>query len=495
MYNNGTLIYAGSNQQNTNPKEWPLASGPRNVTFNNNTLNGVVLNTTQTLNINSGVATVNGWLDFNGNKIGGTGTFVLNGPSAVNSFTGNTGIGSNIITNISAIGTVTIGMPVTGPGIPNSSFIIYIDPLNANNITLNTAATAIGTDADFTAGSRGGLKVNLTGGIDAHVQVSSTKTYNAGANYIFNTPTTGNQIYPAFPTTGILNYSPAWNVTFNAGINNRVIMGAGHDLKINNDLTLNTGIFVTNNNLITWDNNGGVLTSPNTPWVAHDNSYANSFIAICDNAGTPLTILDGTKGFRINNVDATNIYFPVAATFNPVGPGLPATPNRMMLNNEGPVNNFTTVINIGDILHTPSPVVERVWYVVPENAGDSKVTMRLYFTKRDPAIYPAGQNEVESGFDYTKLQLVQEDDSIFVRIANGADSLQFLGGFANNVDEIYGQYTVGISKDVNGNADGINYFTRFSVINAGGVILPVKIVDFKAYPQGDKGKDRMEEPG
>ena len=160
----------------------------------------------------------------------------------------------------------------------------------------------------------------------------------------------------------------------------------------------------------------------------------------------------------------------------------------MMLNNHGDVNNYTVVINIGDILHTPKPVVERIWYVNPQNAGNSKLTMKLFFTKRDQFNYPVGQNEVESGFDYNALQLVQEEGNVFTRIANGADSLTLASfpGSDNNVDELYGQYTVGISKDALGNVNGINDFTRYSVVNASTIILPVKMVDFKAYPQGDK---------
>ena len=488
---NVTLIYAGNALQVTDAsKELPATSGPRNIVFNNYSNAGVQLSSNISVGNTAGIATVNGWLDFNGKTITGPnnigGLFTLNGLTSI-TLTGTATAGSNIISNI-ITSAIKIGMQVTGAGIPANAAVDYIDPLNPKTVRLNVAATASGSvSLDF--GYRGGLMISMPNGVDGHVQVKGSKIYNAGANYIFNVPTTGNKISPAFPTVGnILNYSPAWNVTFNAGIKNLVVMNAGRDLKIDHDLTMTTGIFVTNNNLVTWSNNGGVLTAPNMPWIAHNYSYKNSFIAICDEAGVPLTTLDGSKGFRINNLGAKDTYFPIGVSFLPAGPGLDPAPNRMMLNNHGEVNNYTVVINIGDILHTPKPVVERIWYVNPQNAGNSKLTMKLFFTKRDQFNYPVGQNEVESGFDYNALQLVQEEGDVFTRIANGADSLTLASfpGSDNNVDELFGQYTVGISKDPLGNANGINDFTRYSVVNAGTIILPVKMVDFKAYPQADK---------
>jgi hypothetical protein len=49
---------------------------------------------------------------------------------------------------------------------------------------------------------------------------------------------------------------------------------------------------------------------------------------------------------------------------------------------------------------------------------------------------------------------------------------------------VYGQYTVGISPDFVGNTNGIYQFNRFSLTNPGGILLPVKIINFKAYQQG-----------
>ncbi len=42
-------------------------------------------------------------------------------------------------------------------------------------------------------------------------------------------------------------------------------------------------------------------------------------------------------------------------------------------------------------------------------------------------------------------------------------------------------YTKGISPDLNNNKNGIIGFYRFSIVNAASIILPVKLINFKAY--------------
>jgi len=62
-------------------------------------------------------------------------------------------------------------------------------------------------------------------------------------------------------------------------------------------------VLATGNNLVTWNNNGGALNGPSNsiPWTAGSgNKYADSYIATCDAAGTPLTVtwpFSGTYGF------------------------------------------------------------------------------------------------------------------------------------------------------------------------------------------------------
>ncbi len=270
-----------------------------------------------------------------------------------------------------------------------------------------------------------------------------------------------------------------------------------------NNLTLTKGIVTTGTNLFTW-NNTGTLTSPNNPWVAHTASYADSYIATCDASGTPLTVANATTpltssyGFMIKNIGTggtiTEVYFPVGATYLTSGTGVATpAPNRMSIKNTGVADNFNVVVTYGDIGGTPQPKVNRIWYV---NSGLStnKVTMKLFFTERTTSNWPLIENEVEnlpSPFDYTNMILVEKDyvaaNNNFIAIASGTDVQNFPNGTYNN-EEVYGLYTVGVSADVAGNKNGITQFNRFTITNPGGIILPVTIVNLKAYQQNSDVK-------
>lgn len=486
------LIYAGSSAQTTTDDEWPSVNPPTNITFNNYA--GVSLTSSSYNQLSSGgTATVNGWLDFNGRYISGAGNFTLNGLTSVASITGNTASSSATITNVSSTTNLAIGMLVTGTNIPAGSYIIYINPLVPNSIMLNNTATGTATGVALTMNIRGGLKVSMphgigdgtTGSSGAHVQVTGTKIYNSGASYVFNTPTSGTTISPAFPTVGTLNYSPAWDVTISAGVGNKVIMNStagSSNLVISDNLTLTTGIWVTNNNLITWANSGGTITAPNTPWVANSTGFNDSYICTCNASGVEITPT-GSNGFRINNVGSgTNVYFPVGTDF--------VSSNRMMINNSGTTDNFTVVVGKGDIgLGIATlPRVNRIWYVSEGSAGSSTVTMRLFFTKRNwsTSVFGVGQDEVENGFLYSDPHLVQRISSgQFYNTAAGSDVVNFssIATYPYNT-ELYGLYTRGVSTDLGGGTNGITTFYRFSILNTGGIILPVTIINFNAYQKG-----------
>ena len=488
----GTLNYGGNVQQVTSAKELPTTNGPRSIIFNNYSAQGVQLSANVTL---AGTASVAGWLDYNSRTIGGTGTFTLNGLNN-KSPRGNTTTGSNYLTNLVFTGSLEIGMQVSGTGIPANSYIVFIDPLVPNSVTLNNNATATGSNIQFDMNLRGGLMVNLAGGVDAHVIVTGTKTYNSGASYIFKTPNTGVQIYPAFPTVGTLNYSPAYDVTIQAGLLNRVIMGNAHDLEVAHDLNLTSGVFVTNNNLITWSNSGGVLSTPEATYTANSTNYTNSFIATCDLSGVPLNVASatsafaGNKGFRIKNVGNSNTYFPVGASYLTAGTAITTpSPNRMMINNQsGTPHDYTVVVNYGDIGYTygggGSWRVNRIWYV-KSSAATGKATMRLFFTKRNWVNWGTGENEVEAGFVYAKPALIQKDYSVgngnFLNLSGVGDITDFTGSADNT--EIYGQYTIGVSNSL---TNGLEQFNRFSIVNPDAIILPVSVVNLKAYKTGNK---------
>lgn len=479
--NSAILNYAGNTVQNTSIKEIPVSNGPRNIAFSNYSSEGVILTAGIAVPVATS-ATVFGWLDFNGQQITGTGSFTLNGGNT-RTPRGSTSAGSNIITNVTSLFGLSIGMAVSSTELPPNTYIIYIDPLVPNSITLNNNAIATATISNLTIVTRGGLKVNRPGGITEHVAVTGTKTYNPDANYIFNVPVSGNQIYPAFPTTGVLNFSPAHDLTIQSGISNRVIMGTSQSLEISNNLTLTSGILVTNDNLITWSNSGGSLTGPanSIPWTeGPGNAYNESYIATSLADGSPLTLtipFNGAKGFRIKNVGNTDVYFPVGADFT--------SANRMMINNTTTTDDFTVVVGKGDLTNTPKPRVNRIWYVKATNGTGIQANMKLFFTKRSWSAYPFPyvQDEVETGFLYSDPHLVQKDyNNLFFNNSLAPGDVPDFTSKPDNI-EIYGQYTFGLSPDINNETNGITGFTRFSIVNAADIILPVTIINLSASRQ------------
>ena len=484
----GRVAYAGSSAQTTSTSEIPTTSGPKGIIVDNNTGQGLTLST----NVSNltGASVVNGWLDFNGKTMTGTaGTFTLNGLIGPYTFTGTTSTSSNVITSVSSTTGLGMGMRVISSALPSGTYIIYIDPLVSNTVTVNNNGSSAATGASFTSIWRGGLKVSMPDGIgdgtvNSHVQTTGTNVYNSGASYIFKTPTSGTTIYPAFPSVGTLTYSPAYDVTIQAGVSNKVILGTSQDIEISNDLTLTSGLFVTNNNLITWANSGGTLTSPNTPYTTLSTAANNSYIAIATNTGAELTLTlpyTGTKGFKIKNVGSgTDVYFPIGLNFT--------SANRMMLNNTGTTSDFAVAMKTGDLLLTPGSRVNRIWYV---NSSVSGVTanMRLFFTKKDWTGWPSTEDEVESGFLYNDIHLIQKDyNEDFINKSAGTDvsSVNFLSSTYDNT-EIYGRYTIGISPDAVGATNGINNFTRFSLVNEF-IVLPVTVTNIKAWQQADQIK-------
>ena len=480
----GRVSYAGSSAQTTSVSEIPTSAGPKGILVNNNTTSGVTLSA-NVANL-TGASVVNGWLDFDGKTLTGAGgTFTLNGVVGPYSFTGTTSTSSNTITNVSSTTGLTVGMRLVSAALPGGTYIIYINPLVANTVTINNNGSSNSAGATVTAVGRGGLKVSLPngigdGGTSSHVQTTGTNVYNSGANYVFKTPTTGTTIFPAFPTVGTLSYSPAYDVTIQAGSSNKVILGTSQDIEISHDLTLTSGLFVTNNNLITWANSGGTLSSPNTPFSTFSTASTASYIVTATNTGAELPVsgtFTGTKGFRIKNVgSSTDIYFPIGVHFT--------SPNRMMLNNSGTTTDITVLIKTGDLAQTPGARVNRIWYMHSSVTSGVKANMRLFFTKRDWTGWPTTQEEVESGFVYNDIRLIQRNYSgSFINKSQGADvsGANYLSASYNNT-EVYGQYSVGVSADATGATNGINSFSRFSLVNEY-IILPVTVTNIKAFQQ------------
>jgi hypothetical protein len=266
-----------------------------------------------------------------------------------------------------------------------------------------------------------------------------------------------------------------------------------NNITVDHNLTLTKGIFVTAYNLFTWNNNGGTLSMPGTgPGESGSGLYSDSYIATCDAAGNPINVADATTpfggnvGFRIKNVGPTDTYFPVGSSYLTAETGEPPSPNRMMLNNQGVVQDFTVVVNDGDIGYTNGSGgafrVNRIWYV-SASLGSAQATMQLFFTKRDWTGWGSAENEVEVGFDYSQMALVQKDYSAnrgsFINLSAGADIQSAVGAPYNT--EVSGVYSINISNNA---TNGIQQFNRFSIVNPADIVLPVTIVNLKAYQKG-----------
>jgi hypothetical protein len=158
----------------------------------------------------------------------------------------------------------------------------------------------------------------------------------------------------------------------------------------------------------------------------------------------------------------------------------------MLLNNTGTASDITVLLKTGDLKSTPGARVNRIWFVNASAASGVKATMKLFFTKKDWTAWPSPEEEVESGFLYNDIHLVQKDYSQnFINKSTGTDvsTINFLSATYNNT-EIYGQYNIGVSPDAVGAKNGINGFTRFSLLNEY-ILLPVTLTNIKAYQQGN----------
>jgi hypothetical protein len=243
-----------------------------------------------------------------------------------------------------------------------------------------------------------------------------------------------------------------------------------------NAIDLQDGIVATGNNLFTWTGTGSLTPAAQTTYTPNSTSYKNSYICLCTGAGAALSFtspFDASDniGFRLSNV-TTNAWLPIGVDFD--------APNRVRLNNTGTPDDLTFMLGKGDIGATDRPVVRRIWYAYEGTPGGTTADINLYFTKRDPSLFGISQDEVETGFDYTDLQFVQKNygDPNYVDVSQYTDVRNVVSNTLGT--EVYGQYTIGVSPDVNNLTDGINQFTRFTVMNLNSFILPVRWIQFQA---------------
>lgn len=416
-----------------------------------------------------------------------TGCILINGNTLNLSGT----IDNNASNNGTMSGSLTSNLYITGSGNLGGPLNFASGARQLNNFTVNRTSGGIvtlATDVDIygvSAMTNGALVINgNTLGLYGTVSGSGsgTLTGSSTSSITIGGSSGGN--------LGTLYFTPGAQllkrITLNrSGSLGRVVMGTNLDLL---NITLTKGVLVTNTNLITFTNAGGTLTGPanSIPWTAGSgNKYTDSYIATCDATGNPLTVAwpySGNYGFRINNVSNTDTYFPVAESYN-------SSPNRLMLNNKYTSQSFTVVVTPGDIANTAGPRINRIWYIKAA-LDTASVNMRLFFTERNTFQYSSGQDEIETGFDYSNIILVQKDytsNPNFISKAGGTDIKSFMyGTYANT--EVYAQYTIGISASSNGSKNGITAFNRFAVVNPLNIILPVTVTNLKASLQNEKVK-------
>lgn len=362
-----------------------------------------------------------------------------------------------------------------------------------------------------------------SGGAEALVNDATANYLNAGNLYLTgdftnnqlgmlasssSTPITNGTIHFIGSTTSNINGSGPLNF-YNMEMSKsaaaiRVDMAQNVTTVYN--LLLTKGIVTTGSYLFTWGNTGGSITSPGTNGATYGESgsgtYVDSYIATCDASGTPNTggatstvRFPGNVGMRINNVSAADVFFPVGVSWKTAEVGSLPSPNKLMIHNYGTAQAFTVALDYGDIGNTPgltSPKVNRIWYINPSdtNATTHASDVRLFYTKRDwtsggGSGWPSTENEVETGFNYGKGALAQKNyttPGIFVNLSKdpSGDIITSFAGAANG-SEIYAQYT---SISGPNSTTRITSFDRFSIVNPSGLILPVTIINFKAYQQG-----------
>ena len=371
----------------------------------------------------------------------------------------------------------------------------------SNTVTITTAATITKSSSGEAAINFNNLTTNgnITEGanitVSGQLNLGSSSTFTIGANTLtLNGSLSGSGTFTGSSSSnlsiggssggslGTLSFTSGQE-TLNSfsinrtGSNANVILGSNLSVA---SLTLTNGVVATGDHLFTFLNaNGDGSALAVAGYTQNSTAYKNSYICTCDATGTPITTTDGTKGFRISNVGSTEIMFPVGANF--------VSPNRMSMKNEGPVDDYTVVVQIGDIGKTPMPVIYRKWYInektPPATSTDSSlVSMKLYFTKQDQTMFLSGQDEVETGFDYTDMHLVYKATSTyFSHVANYGDMLNSNQAAYSLGTEMYGQYTKGVSIADGNRSVGLTRFGNlFGVVNQGTYILPVRFISFTA---------------
>lgn len=367
-------------------------------------------------------------------------------------------INSNTTADVSMLQNVTVNQKIT---LQTNSVLA----INGKTVTLNATV-------DNTVGNAGTFRGS-----------TSSNMFIGGSGSLF-----GTLLFT--PTAQILD-SLTMNRTGVTGT--AALLGANNDL-VTTNLVLNNGILTSGNNLLTVTN---VLGSARAATVAFTNDrdttdLKQSFVALCDGSNNPVTDTTGAKGFKIKSVGTTEKIIPIGYSYN-------TAPNRISLKDQSsPGDDYTITLFKGDILGTPKPRVNRIWHIKKATSASTNISMKLYFFKRTALYGSATNDELEDGFIWSDARLLHRVYANTIPNGGFTNTSGGVGGAADVIDftprtsytEIYAAYTWGISPDntyPSPPADGIRDFSGisyFSVANVYNFILPVTIVNLKAYQQG-----------
>ena len=216
---------------------------------------------------------------------------------------------------------------------------------NGSTLQMASESTTITGDGSFTLSSGATLGITspngiTTSGASGNIQVTGTRTYSSGANYIYNGTSSQS------PGNGLP--SPLNNLN----INNSAGVTLNTNITINGILTLTNGYLTLGSNVITL---AGYLDPIN-------GGSSSSYI-----------VTNGTGTFTRNSVGSSTDYlFPVGTTtsYNPV-----------IVNNSGTTDNFSVKVQ-STFDYAPddtSKVVKRQWTIDEATPGGSSATITFYF--------------------------------------------------------------------------------------------------------------------
>jgi hypothetical protein len=286
-------------------------------------------------------------------------------------------------------------------------------------------------------------------------------------------------------SVGVLKLTTGYDTAYSLEMGDAGFVDATHrmvlgtDVVVANNITLTKGILVTDYKKLTLN-----YTSASSIVYPSTANYKNSFIATCDQNGSALVAtglsatttspFTGNVGFRINNVKGTSyIMFPVGPNFS--------RPNKIAINpnNNTTATSITIVVGNGDILYTPQPRVNRIWYVHNSDPGsDTAIGMQLYFTKYDWNVsgFGVGQDEIENGFNRFATYVGRRDYTTDHHLTHRSTPAKDIGALGTS--EVYAEYLAASTVHLPG-------FYKFAVGNFATIILPVSIINVKAYKSGN----------